>query len=127
MKLRIFFAALAIAAAPIVTGCTAAQITATEARVLHDAKVVSARFTAAAVKLAAMAPGGVAAAPLARIQASDALIQAATAIGPVIMVYARTAIQAGDDLLQVMEFIPGAQPYADALRSALAVLRAVAP
>lgn len=127
MKLRILFAALAIGAAPIVTGCTAAQIDRFEDAALHGAKTASARVTAFATTLAAKAPAGIAAAPLARIQASDALIQAATELGPVIKEYLRTAIQAGDDLLQVMEFIPGAQPYADALRSALAVLRAVAP
>jgi hypothetical protein len=134
MKLRIVLAALAIGAVPIVVGCSAEQtakfestVDAAKARALHDAKALSARFTAAAVRLAAMAPSGIAAAPLARIQASDVRIQAATDLDLVLKIYARTAIQGGDDLLRVAEFVPGAKPYADALRSVLDVLRVMAP
>ena len=124
MKLRIILAALAIGAAPIVAGCSPGQLARIEDRAISRLQALSTSFTAKAEKLAAMVPGGLADAPMARIRANDVAIQAATDLAPVLKIYAGAAKQAVDDLLRVAEFVPGAQPYVDDLRGAMALLHA---
>lgn len=135
MKLRPILVALAIACAmPLVTAaCSDAQvaqfdntITDLKAKALARLKLRSTQFVKLVEQVAGKVPLGAADDLLTKARQNDKEIQAATELRAGLSVYARALVDTGDDVLALAEKFPVVGDYANALRSAVHVMHAIA-